>query len=217
MKLIKYPQACVLIETKEKRILIDPGYFVYEHTNLTPDTWEGIDVLLLTHEHEDHADPEAVRTIVERNTPIVLTNAPVQKMLKEKLGIDADVLLPGEERSVAGCSIRGVQSLHGPLPNGDLPPEVIGFLIDNTILHPGDTVYIDPQVQAEVLLLPMCDTVTFSPNQAAAYALRLQPKLVIPIHYHNERFLRDTSVMRRALQNVNVPYKIMADQEEIEL
>lgn len=216
MKLTKYAQSCFLIEIKDKRILIDPGSFVYQETPLRPEDWKNIDVLLLTHEHSDHTDPEAVAIIAKNNQPTILTNASVQKILADK-GISSETLAPSEKKTVRGLTFQGVHVLHGPLPDGNQPPEVIGFFINNCLLHPGDCLYIDPAVKPEILLLSMCDTVAFSPAQAATYAFRIQPKLVIPMHYHNKRFITDTAVFAQALEHVNVPYRIMKEQETIEL
>ena len=219
MKITKYPQSCVLIEIRGKRILIDPGSYVYECTTMTPEDWKNIDVLLLTHQHSDHFDPPAVATIVKNNHPVILTNRPVRDILKE-LDIESEVLLPGEVKVIHKLQFKGVASWHGPLPagleiSGSKPPEVIGFLIDQAVLHPGDCIYIDPEVRAKILLLPMCDTVTFSPHQAAAFSLIVKPELVIPIHYHNTRFNVDTDEYARVFQECHVPFRELNEEEQI--
>ena len=53
MKITKYGQSCVLIETKGKRILIDPGDYEFKDSFLEKD-WTNIDVILITHMHGDH-------------------------------------------------------------------------------------------------------------------------------------------------------------------
>lgn len=221
MKITKYPQSCVLIEIKDKRILIDPGSFVYTQTTMTPNDWKNIEVLMLTHQHSDHFDPAAVAAIVANNHPAIITNNSVRDLLSQQ-NIDSEIIQPGEEKTVQGIAIKGVNVFHGPLPaglevSGSKPPEVIGFLIDNAILHPGDCIYIDPEVSARVLLLPMCDTVTFSPRQAAAFSLIAKPDLVIPIHYHNTRFNVDTEEYDRVFKEYGVPYRRLNETETIEL
>ena len=63
MKITKYAQACILIETNGKRILIDPGYLEYTESLL--DEWKDIDILLVTHKHRDHCHLPAIQEILK--------------------------------------------------------------------------------------------------------------------------------------------------------
>ena len=67
MKITKYPQSCILVETKGKKILIDPGTYVYEQTDIKPEDFKDIDVISVTHKHSDHCFPEALKIIKENN------------------------------------------------------------------------------------------------------------------------------------------------------
>lgn len=40
MKITKYPQSCLLVETKGKKILIDPGTLKYKEENF--DVWNNV-------------------------------------------------------------------------------------------------------------------------------------------------------------------------------
>ena len=56
MKITKLGHCCLLIETKDKRILTDPGsYTVEAHSKLG-----NIDYILFTHEHQDHYHLESL-------------------------------------------------------------------------------------------------------------------------------------------------------------
>jgi L-ascorbate metabolism protein UlaG (beta-lactamase superfamily) len=59
MKITKYNQACLLIETKGKRILIDPGSIGYTDDMLNKE-WVNINTILITHKHQDHCHQEAL-------------------------------------------------------------------------------------------------------------------------------------------------------------
>ena len=94
-------------------------------------------------------------------------------------------------------------------------PDVISFLIDRQVLHLGDTIKSD-HISADVVMIPMCGDVCFSPKQAVKYLKKVKPKLVIPIHYHNDNFITDTNVFVEALDKAGFEYRIMKDKETIE-
>lgn len=64
MKITKYPQSCLLIETKEKRILVDPGNLKYKDEYF--DVWNNVDVIFITHKHPDHCYSEVLEKMDER-------------------------------------------------------------------------------------------------------------------------------------------------------
>ena len=83
MKITKYPQSCFLIEAEGKKILIDLGNLVFELHDIKLEDFREIDIVLLTHKHDDHCYPEALKTIVENNTPLILTNPEVQEIIEK--------------------------------------------------------------------------------------------------------------------------------------
>ncbi|MEI6773514.1 MAG: MBL fold metallo-hydrolase [bacterium] len=74
MKITRFAQSCLLIETKGKRILIDPGNIFFEESLLT-DYWKDINILLVTHKHSDHCYLQAIMTII--TTPRIRFYAPL--------------------------------------------------------------------------------------------------------------------------------------------
>ena len=61
MKITKFPQSCLLIETKGKRILIDPGILKYKEEYF--DIWNNVDIILITHKHPDHCNVEVLKKL----------------------------------------------------------------------------------------------------------------------------------------------------------
>ncbi|MBU0460828.1 MAG: MBL fold metallo-hydrolase, partial [Nanoarchaeota archaeon] len=53
MKITRFAQSSILIETEGKRILLDPGNLQYKESYLNNE-WNNIDILLITHKHGDH-------------------------------------------------------------------------------------------------------------------------------------------------------------------
>jgi L-ascorbate metabolism protein UlaG (beta-lactamase superfamily) len=184
MRITKYAQSAILLEYKSKRILIDPGKYCYSN-QFTPDNWGKIDILLITHEHQDHCLPEAIKIILQNNPEInIITNKSVQLILSQE-GIRAEILGVGETKEIDGIQIKGIKSIHGDLPNGKPKPEVLGFLIDEKIYHPGDTIYMEDKPKSSVVFVPICGVVVMNPEEAARFATETGAKLAIPVHYDN--------------------------------
>ncbi len=55
MRVTHLGHACLLVETADRRILIDPGNFSSGFEELS-----GLDAIVVTHNHPDHFDPERV-------------------------------------------------------------------------------------------------------------------------------------------------------------
>ena len=216
MKITKYPQSCVLIEYKNKRILIDPGKYVYEQTDIKPEDWENIDILLLTHEHADHAMPEAINVIVKKNNPLILTNKSTHDILEVE-GINSEILEPEQEKVIDDIKIKGINETHGDLPSGNPKPNVIGFLIDDKIYHPGDTIYLEEKPYADVVLVPICGKVVMNPEEAAKFVKEIKPKLAIPIHYSNPDYITTTEGFEKAMSDSDIKIKILKNKESIEI
>jgi L-ascorbate metabolism protein UlaG (beta-lactamase superfamily) len=217
MKLTKYPQSCILFEYKNKRILIDPGKFVYSQTDMKPEDWKDIDILLLTHEHSDHAMPEAIKVIVQNNNPVILTNKVVHGILKDE-GINSEILEPGQEKVIDDIKITGVKSKHGDMtPFGKPTPDVTGFLIDDKLYHPGDSLYLDEKPYADIVCVPVGGIVVMDGKEAAKFVNEIKPKLAIPIHYSNPIHPATTDEFEKAMSDSDVEVKVLENKESMEV
>ena len=215
MRITKYPQSCFLLEYNGLTILIDPGKYCYEAGFMARD-WPKIDVLLLTHIHSDHTLPEAVQEIDGKSHPVILTNQEVARMLSE-YSVHAEVLKAGSQREVKGIEVVGVWQLHGDLPSKMPKPEVIGFLIDHAFYHPGDTVATDNPPHAGVVAVPMCGQVTMDPTQAAEWIRRIEPKVAVPMHYHNPKYITDPQLFVQAMEGSGIAIQVLNGGESIEV
>ena len=216
MKITKYPQSAILIENyKDKKILIDPGSYCYSE-KFTADNWEKIDILLITHTHADHCLPEAIK-IIKQNNPdlIILANAEVKDKLKNDVGVDCEIVKPQEEKQINNIKIKGIKSIHGDLPSGNPKPDVIGFLIDDKIYHPGDTIYLEEKPKAEILFVPICGTVVMNSKEAARFSREISPKLTIPIHYDSPNYPVDVNDFVKEMKGYNV--RVLRNKEGIEI
>lgn len=216
MKITKYGQSAILLENyKNKRILIDPGSYCYSETGLQPSDFGKIDILLLTHTHNDHCFPSAIKTIKENNLGIIIIGNVEVKDKLASADIASDAMQPGETRQLGEITITTVKQTHGDLSAYGKPtPDNIGFLIDEKIYHPGDAIYTTEKPHAEVLFAPICRIVVMTPEEAARYAREVGAKLVIPIHYDNPRFPVDVNDFVKAAEGLNV--RVLGFGESVE-
>ena len=148
------------------------------------------DVLLISHEHGDHFDIEAIADMMKNGKTQVYTNAPCAAGM-EKMGLDMSrvhVLTKGEKLDIGECSLLPVDCDHG-----ELAPEALGFMLDfghARVYYAGDTsltydrLAVPMQIQPEVAILPINGAFgNLDGYQAAEYAGRLNCKMCIPCHF----------------------------------
>lgn len=214
MKITKHAQSCLLVETENTKLLIDPGVFVTEKEHFDLSKFTGIDAIFISHEHSDHFEPENIKQILINNPDIpIYTTETVKKLLDCK---DVNILNDKQAVQINEVIITGVKSQHGPLPNGMEPPEVIGFLIDdkkNTFYDPSDT--IELFAKAEIIALPICGKVVMDIQKAKEEALRVKPEVVFPIHFDNPVFPVNPDDFILAMTDTNIKCKLLSFNESM--
>lgn len=133
MRLKKYTHSCVRIEHDGAVLVIDPGTFT-ERAAL-----DGVDAVLITHEHVDHLDVDALAdALAKRPTVTVHTNPAVVSKLDALAGV-VTAVESGESFTAAGIPVRAYGGLHA-----EIHPEIprvpnLGFLLNDMVYHPGDS------------------------------------------------------------------------------
>ena len=123
----KLVHACLLVETNGTRVLLDPGVFTPQDDRFDLSMVEGVDRILITHEHADHVNVDLVRSVLERsNGAEVETTASLAGILAEQ-GIEA--VTEGTPQFTAP---------HERIPMGP-GPENTGFHVEGVLSHPGDS------------------------------------------------------------------------------
>jgi L-ascorbate metabolism protein UlaG (beta-lactamase superfamily) len=175
--------ATLMLSLAGKIIHIDPFSKVADYATLPK-----ADIILLTHDHHDHLDPQALKLVRTPKSAVVLTEACAKQL---QGGI---VMHNGEEKTVQGVKIEAVpaynlihkrdngQPFH---QKGDGNGYVITFG-GIRIYIAGDTENI-PEMKAlqgiDVAFLPMNLPYTMTPEMAAEAAKSFQPKILYPYHY----------------------------------
>jgi|SRR3989344_2636935 len=176
MKITKLAHCCLLIETKGKRILTDPGSYTIEaHSKL-----ENIDYILFTHEHQDHYHLESLKVILDNNyQAMVYANSSVSELLENE-GVAHKKVNHGETITLGEIVVMGIGEKHAEMHSSIPLSSNMGFFIDDRLWYPGDA-FTDPKKEVEILALPVSGP-WMKISEAIDYALALKPKVAFPVH-----------------------------------
>ncbi|WP_346536567.1 MBL fold metallo-hydrolase [Micromonospora sp. DPT] len=148
MQLTKYAHSCLRLEHDGGVLVVDPGVLS------DPAALDGVDAVLITHEHPDHVDVEALTRALERR-PVTVTGP---ASLAGVLGDAAEaltVVAPGESFTAAGVAVRAYGGRHAVI-HPDIPVvENLGYLFNDVVYHPGDALFVPDDVQVDTLFAPI--------------------------------------------------------------
>jgi L-ascorbate metabolism protein UlaG (beta-lactamase superfamily) len=150
MRLIKYTHSCVRLDDGDRALVIDPGTLSEASLAL-----EGAAAVLITHEHADHIDADAVVAAGRANLDLRVWGPASIAAAVAELGDRFTAVGPGESFDAAGFGVQTFGALHAlihPLV-GPLVANV-GYLVDGALFHPGDSFTV-PTVPVETLLVPI--------------------------------------------------------------
>lgn len=166
----------MLIEENGLRILTDPGSFTIEkHSNI-----RDVDVVLFTHEHQDHYHLESLRVIIANNPKVkILCNQSVGTLLADA-SIPHQVVNDGATISEKNITIEGIGTIHAPIHASFPQMANTGYLIAERFWYPGDAL-IDPKRRIEILALPVAGP-WLKISEAIDYALALKPTYTFSVH-----------------------------------
>lgn len=148
---------------------------------------EKADLVLVTHDHFDHCDPNSVRLVAKPDAVVV---AP--QKAASKLGKNVRVVKAGDVLTEKGVTIKVVPAYNVHPERQRFHPKNyggVGYLITlagKTVYHPGDTDLIpemDNLGQVDIALLPVSGTYVMDAQEAAEAVKRIKPTHVIPMHY----------------------------------
>jgi len=166
-----------------KIIHVDPVSRYADYTKMPK-----ADLILVTHEHGDHLDPEAIKAIRTAQTDIVLTEKCAEKV---NGGI---IMHNGDIKTVQGIKIEAVPAyniVHQRSSGVPFHPLGLGngYVInfgDKRVYVAGDTENIPEMKQLkniDIAFLPMNLPYTMTPEMVAEAARMFRPKILYPYHY----------------------------------
>lgn len=217
MKITKFPQSCLFVETKGKKILVDPGNLKYEEKYF--DIWKTVDVILITHKHPDHCNIDVVEKL--NKTIRIYSTQEVQDTYRN---LNIDIVKENDVIELDSMKIEVVQAIHGyhPMLKGDKEiHENVGYIIDdgeNRLYITSDTICFKNDYKADILCVPVTGYgVTMSAFEAALYAKEVGATLVLPIHMDNPMFPPNFDFIKEMFEKYEIEYEILDINETIEI
>lgn len=172
----KYLHSCILLEQDGYRLLFDPGRYSFIEGRLKPEDIPTPDVIVITHEHGDHYDPDAIATIAKTKGAELIVPTGFSAPLPD--GLPVTRVEHSEELRRGSFTIKPLDAPHEALPQP--VPVNLAFLVNDRFLHPGDSLSVRAE-RVEVLALPVTAPWMRSID-GMEFVQRLHPKVAVPIH-----------------------------------
>jgi L-ascorbate metabolism protein UlaG (beta-lactamase superfamily) len=198
MRVTKFSHACVRFEHGGGVLLIDPGAWSER------DALDGVDAVLITHEHVDHLDVDALGDALGTR-PSIEVYAPAE--VAAKLGHlpgPVTALEPGQQLRAAGLPVRVYGGLHAII-HPDLPRVAnLGYLVADpdsgaTVYHPGDSFDVPADSRVDTLFVPV-SAPWLKMSEAIDFTRQVAPRRAYALHdalYTDIAFGLVTNLMNR--------------------
>ena len=146
------------------------------------------DIILITHDHYDHFDPDSIRKIRKEGT-VIVAPAGMKQELQKAAGDCALVLMaPGNEQNIGSIKIQAVPAYNRlkpfhPKRNGWIGYNVLMDGVRYYVAGDTDAVRELSSVECDVAMVPIGGTYTMTAKEAAKLINEIRPQVAIPTHY----------------------------------
>ena len=195
------------ISYKDRTIHIDPVSGYGKPTDYATE-FPKADVILITHEHGDHLDPEAIAALSGPETVLILN-----EKSRDQIG-RGEAMHNGESRELPGGIKLEAVPAYNTTPGREMfHPQGNGngyvLTIDGLRIYvAGDTENVSEMADLkdiDVAFLPVNQPYTMTPEQCIAAAKVIKPKVLIPYHFSQT----DLSGLPAALPEMDVRLRQM--------
>jgi len=175
MRITKFGHACVRVEHDGATVVVDPGVFT------DPEAVDGVDAVLVTHEHPDHYLPDH---LLAADAPVFTIEAVAAKIRADAPAVAERLTVVGPGESFdAGIPVRAIGELHAVI-HPELPRITnSGYLLqagDTSVYHPGDAL-TPPDEAVDVLCVPV-SAPWMRASEAIEFARRVKAPRNLAIH-----------------------------------
>jgi L-ascorbate metabolism protein UlaG (beta-lactamase superfamily) len=189
MRLTKFSHSCVRIEHDAGVVVIDPG------TLSEREALDGVDTVLITHEHFDHLDVGKLADVLGKRPNIELYTHPDVMAKLGDLASAARPVVAGDEFVAAGLQVRVYGGLHAII-HPELPRVAnVGFFLEadggGGIYHPGDSFDVPTDARVDTLFVPVAGP-WMKLSEAVEFVRQVGPRHAYAMH---EAVLNETGFM----------------------
>ena len=191
MKLTWLGHASWLIETTQHRLLLDPFLTDNPAANRSPDSFEKIDHILVSHGHFDHVAD--VAGIAKQHSAQVIANFEVAQWLSSQQQVENTLGMNiGGSVDLPFGKLTMTFAIHSSsMPDGSYGGTAAGFLLhleEKRVYFACDTaLFTDMELIGEagidVAVLPIGDLFTMGPAASVEAVKLINPRIVLPTHY----------------------------------
>lgn len=221
MKITKFHQSCLLLEIKDKKILIDPGKIGYTE-KMYEKYWKNINYIFITHKHNDHCFDEVIKNIVKRdNAKLYISSEVANNYDFEKYVI----VKAGDTLQFEGFNVEVTKAVHGYLPgmNDNEVKENIGYIFDDfkkRLYVTSDSLCFNNNYKCDIICMPFNGNgLTFGGFEGPLFAKEVCAKLIIPVHleHPNPVMMPDLKKVKTGIENLGMEYKFLDILETFEI
>ncbi|MBV1849126.1 MBL fold metallo-hydrolase [Catellatospora tritici] len=186
MRVTKYSHSCLRIEHDDAVVVIDPGVWSESEKAL-----DGVDAVLITHEHADHVDADQLAEALAKRPSAQIYAHPdvVDKFAAQWEGAAVPVT-SGHAFTAATVLVKAYGGWHAVI-HPDIPrvPN-LGFLVNETLYHPGDSFDVPADANVRTLFVPVSGP-WLKLSESIDFVRAVQPQQAYALHdcLYNEQGL----------------------------
>ena len=177
--------ASMWIEAGDVQIFVDPvtklGNRKIDYASMPK-----ADIILVTHDHYDHLDKDAIRLLTKDDMQLIMNQSSVKTFGKGQSMANGDKLQLAEGISIEAVPAYNISKGHTQFHPKGRDNGYILTIYGLTIYIAGDTEDIDEMANIkdiDIAFMPCNQPYTMTPEQVIKVAKLIRPKVLFPYHY----------------------------------
>lgn len=146
------------------------------------------DIVLVTHSHYDHLDPESISSVSKSGTVYVAPESIEKEMRSAVSEGELIMVKPGDDVEIGGVRVQAVPAYNRLKPFHPKRNQWVGYVVTMDGIRyyvAGDTDAVSELegISCDVALVPIGGTYTMTAKEAAKLINAIGPETAIPTHY----------------------------------